>query len=207
MERKKMEFTSHLLNRLLIVSIIILILGVFLGSKVILGKLKTQSNTLVSLKAQSQALSDEQTYLAQAKAEIKKYSVLEQITQSIVPQDKDQAQTVREIVNLAQANGITLSGISFPSSTLGSTTGAPANTSSISLSQLTPVKGISGVYVLPIQVNDSQASGAVSYSNFYSFLTSLEQNRRTSLVTGLSIEPLNNGLITFSLTINEYIKP
>ncbi len=195
------QLNSRILNRLLLILIAVLVLGVLFSSKIIVDRLKGQSNTLVSLKAQGQALSEEQTYLAKAKAEIKQYSSLQQITESIVPQDKDQAATVREIVNLAKANNITLSAITFPSSSLGNSPTA------ITLSQLTPVKGIPGVYTLPIQVDGGQGNNAVSYSSFYSFLTSLEQNRRTSLVTGLNIQPLPNGYVTFSLTINEYVKP
>ncbi|MGH7233939.1 MAG: hypothetical protein ACREF7_00635, partial [Candidatus Saccharimonadales bacterium] len=168
-------------------------------------------NALVSLKAKQQALTQEKANLVTAKAEVKKYAELETIAQAVVPQDKDQAEAVREIVNLAQANGITLTTISFPSSTLGATTSSTStstsSSASLSLSQLSAVKGIPGVYSLPIDIDDSNTSTAVSYASFYNFLTSLEQNRRTSLVTGLNIQPQVSGLVTFSLNVNEYIKP
>lgn len=202
--KEKVKLDSFLLNRLLLALIGLLIIVALLGTYEILGFLKTKSNILVGLKAQNQALQQEQTYLVSAKKEISRYSGLQQIAESIVPQDKDQAETVREIVNIAQTNGITLSGITFPSSSLGSTTGGKA-TSTLSLSQLTAVTGIPGVYVLPIEVDDS--TNGVSYQSFYNFLSALEQNRRTSLVTSLSIQPVTGGLITFSLTINEYIRP
>ncbi len=207
--KHKLTLNSFLINRLLLILIGLLFVLALGSTKGILSLLGNNSNKLVSLKAKSQALQQEKTYLVSAEKEVKKYSPLQQIAETIVPQDKDQAQTVREIVNLAQQNNITLTNIGFPSSSLGApTTTAPkAATSSISLSQLTPVKGIPGVYVLPIQVQDDQTSDAVSYTHFYNFLTDLEQNRRTCLVTGLSIKPLPGGLITFSLTINEYIKP
>ena len=207
----KLKLNSLLVHRLLLALVALLVLGALGGSYEIIGQLGNKSDTLTGLKAKHQALEQEQAYLIAAKKEIKQYSGLKQIAETIVPQDKDQAQTVREIVTLAQANNITLTGITFPSSTLGNTAvaGRPgaAATNTISLSQLTAVKGIPGVYVLPIQVVNSQQQNAVSYSSFYSFLTSLEQNRRTSLITGLNIQPISNGQINFSLTINEYIKP
>ena len=213
----KLKMDSKLVNRMMLALVGILLIGILLGTKTVVAQLKSQGDSLVSLKAKGQALKQEQTNLISAKAEVVKYSSLETIAKTVVPQDKNQAEAVREIVNLAAANGITLSTIAFPSSTLGSaapvaptTTGTSSSTpppSSLSLSQLTAVKGIPGVYVLPIEVDDSQPNTAVSYNAFYNFLTNLEQNRRTSLVTGLNIQPLANGLVTFSLTINEYIKP
>ena len=212
----KLKLDSKLVNRMMLALVAILLIGILLGTKTVVAQLKSQGDSLVSLKAKGQALKQEQTNLISAKAEVVKYSDLETIAKAVVPQDKNQAEAVREIVNLAAANGITLSTIAFPSSTLGSAapvapaTGTSSSTptpSSLSLSQLTAVKGIPGVYALPIEVDDSQPKTAVSYGAFYNFLTNLEQNRRTSLVTGLNIQPLANGLVTFSLTINEYIKP
>jgi hypothetical protein len=189
------------------ISLVVLIVIISLiATNEIVSLLGQQTNSLISLKAQSQALTSEQANLVIAKKDVLKYSSLEKITQSIVPQNKDQAQAVREIVNLAQQNNITLNSIIFPTSTLGNTI---QPNSKLSLSQLTPVKGIPRVYTLPIQVQVNQTNDAVSYGSFYNFLTGLEQNRLTSQVTSLTIQPLatNPKLITFSLTINEYIKP
>jgi hypothetical protein len=205
------KLNSLLVNRILLGFIGLLVILTLFGANLVVGKLRNQGDTLVSLKAKQQALTQEKANLVTAKAEVKKYAELETIAQAVVPQDKDQAEAVREIVNLAQANGITLTTVSFPYSTLGLITGStPTSTttpSSLSLSQLTAVKGIPGVYSLPITIEDNSNSTAVSYTAFYNFLTSLEQNRRTSLVTGLNIQPLPNGLVTFSLNVNEYIKP
>lgn len=200
-----------MVNRILLGFIGLLVVLTLFGANLVVGKLRSQGDSLVSLKAKQQALTQEKANLVTAKAEVKKYAELETIAQAVVPQDKDQAEAVREIVNLAQANGITLTTISFPYSTLGLITASPTTSTStpstLSLSQLTAVKGIPGVYSLPITIEDSSTSTAVSYTAFYNFLTSLEQNRRTSLVTGLNIQPLPNGLVTFSLNVNEYIKP
>jgi len=210
MTKLKLSKDSHTVHLFLIILLGILIVGSISGTYYILNLLSSRSTTLVSLRAKSQALNQEQTNLAIDKTDIKKYGSLDQISQSIVPQNKDQAQAVREIVSIADSNNITLNTISFPVSNLGTTAGAstPASAQSITLSQLTPVKGIPGVYTLPIQISVSQPSDAISYSSFYNFLSQLQQNRLTSQVTDLSITPiLTNNLITFSLTINEYIKP
>jgi len=203
-----LKFDARTINYILSGVMILLIIGSIFGSNQVINILSNQANNLVGLKAKSQALQTEQTNLNIAKKEVSKYSSLQKIAESIVPQNKDQAEAVREIVNIASESGITLTSITFPSSTLGdATTGASSG--KLSLSQLTPVPKIPGVYSLPINVQDSSVSGAVSYPSFYNFLTMLEQNRLTSQVTSLDITPdsTNNGLITFNLTINEYIKP
>src|SRR3989344_1719585 len=104
---------------LMIGAISILVLGsiasVFLGDKI----LQSKAKHLTSLKLDNKVLDEQQTSLAQAKKDIDKYSELEQIAKAVVPQDKDQAEVVREIVKVASDNSIKLSSISFPSSSLG----------------------------------------------------------------------------------------
>ena len=82
--------------------------------------LTKQSNTLIDAKAQNQALEKQELALIKAKKDISKYQNLEEITQKIVPTDKDQARATREIVALAQKNGFNLKTVTFPSSNLGS---------------------------------------------------------------------------------------
>ncbi len=168
--------------------------------------LGNQATKLSKLRADSAVLDNTQVVLAKNKQDIAKYKDLNNIAASIVPQDKDQAEAVREIVNLAQQSGIgKLSSITFPSSNLGATVGAVGNSN---LTQLTPVKGMSGVYQLQITV--TQGSGdEVPYSQLTGFLEKLEQNRRTAQVSSITVQPKaeNPNLVTFTLVINEYIKP
>jgi hypothetical protein len=184
-----------------------------------------RSNKLVGLKAKDQALNQEQLQLSNAKKEVAKYSDLQKITQTIVPEDKDQAEAVREIVNIAGANGISLASVTFPASTLGGTSAGSAAAGSSSgagassayvapnpnagkLSQLQPVKNIPGVYDLQITVQ-SDANNPVSYPSFIGFLSDLEHNRRTAQISSINLQPTtkNPNLLTFTLILNEYIKP
>ena len=182
--------------------------GLVFGAYMTVGMLKQRSEKLVALKLQLQVLDNQQQSLAKAKKDVQKYTSLEAEAKAIVPQDKDQAETVREIVNIADNSSIKLTSITFPSSVLGQA-GATNSTSQKALhSQLTPAKGLSGIYQLPISISQD-ASSPVSYSHFISFLQQIEQNRRTAQVTSISLLPNadNPGLLSFSLTINEYIKP
>lgn len=189
--------------------VVVLCLGLLFGAHTVAGIIAKDSNNLVSLQLKEQSLNDQIAQLQQTKADAKKYAPLAAIAKSIVPQDKNQAEAVREIVNLAKAAGVTISQISFPKSSLDSTQ-APSSAakSKINLSQLSPVNGISGVYSLPITVMDDPTQ-PVSYSQFINFLSSLENNRRTAQVTDISLQPdpKNPSQLSFSLSINEYIKP
>lgn len=195
--------------------------GVVLGDK----QLRAKSDRLVALRTESLALQSQQQSLVQAKKDVQKYSELEKIAKSIVPQDKDQARTVREIVKIADSAGIKISNISFPSSTLGQIGAkAPASSSSSSSSsssaaskstaaptgttQVKPVEGIAGVYQLEINIQ-TDSNAPVAYSNLLAFLQKLEQNRRTSQVVSLTVTPstTDRNKVTFNLVLDVYIKP
>lgn len=179
--------------------------GVAYGANKILAG---QASKLSTLRADSEVLSSTQTQLTKNKQDIIKYGELNEIAQSVVPQDKDQAEAVRQIVNLAAQSGIPkLSSIVFPTSTLG--TGVSGKTvGNPNLTQLTPVPGISGVYQLQITVTQDNAN-LVNYSQFTTFLKKLEQNRRTAQVSSITVQPdaQNPSKVAFTLVINEFIKP
>jgi len=175
--------------------------GVYLASSVLQG----QSKQVVNAKTETAILDAKQMQLTKARSDIEKYKDLGAIAKNIVPQDKDQAQTVREIVAIAGQNGIKLGSVTFPASTLGATGAAAAKSAN---SQLVPVTGITGVYSLDITVQ-SDTTAPVNYARFTSFLDALEHNRRTALVKGVSIQPdaANTGLLSFTLNVSEYVKP
>lgn len=224
----------HLLMIGLIFLVGIMFFGVAYWSNNIL---ISKSNSLVNLKATYNGLTQEQIGLIQDKKDIQKYQQLYNISRSIVPENKDQVQAVRQIVNLAAQNNIVLASITFPSSDLGNTLGTgvvpsstqakpvtpststsktpsspvtPSPTSSTSLSQLSPVANIPGVYEMPITVQSSTNKGQqATYPELIGFLTALENNRLTALVSSINISPIQNSnqYFAFTLNINIYIKP
>lgn len=186
----------------------------YFGNKLLVA----ESNKLLDLKATNEALENQENGLAKANRDIAKYKNLEEITQSIVPQDKDQARAVREIVTLAQSSGIKLKSITFPASNLGTKVTPPAGqnqenaqqptTTTPTISQAKPVEGIKGVYSLEANI---VPENTVSYYQFIDFLSKMEKNRRTAQVTNIKIDPKssnrNNPALTFSLTVNIFLKP
>lgn len=199
--------TPKRLFYLLLITVSLLFIATISTGYVANSVLSQQAEKLRQLKAESEATRELQSLLQKNKSDIKRYSDLNEIAKAVVPQDKDQALTVREIVKIANDSGITnLTSINFPASTLGGT--ASGGSQAGGLSQVIPVKGISGVYLLPITVT-VDSSNPVSYSQFTTFLQRLEQNRRTAQVSEITItpDPKNPSTIAFVITLNEYIKP
>lgn len=205
--------TSKTIHTLLVVLIVASVVALFGGTFAINKMMTKESSALVAQKAESQALEQEQVALRKAKKDIEKYAELEKIAAAIVPNDKNQAEAVRQIVNIASANNITLGSVDFPASTLGgsgasSGKAAAKGTKNTTLTQLTPVKSIPGVYQLPITVSND-AEQPVPYNRFIGFLDDLEHNRRTAQVSSIELQPdtKNSNLLNFTLTLNSYIKP
>lgn len=203
----------------LIAAIVLLFVGLIFGAYSVNKELTARATKLTDLKAKSAALAQEQVILKKAKADIETYAELKKITQAIVPEDKSQAEATREIVKIANENGIKIAAITFPASTLGNgpagtaapsttTASSSANSRKSALSQLVPVKNIPGVYQLLITI-ESDPDQPVPYNKFISFLSALEKNRRTAQVNTIILEPDKNnpGFLSFSLTLNGYVKP
>jgi len=174
-----------------------------------------QTVKLTSAKAQAKTASDQQISLITAKKDLQNYSELNMIAQSIVPQDKDQAKTIREINKIANEKGITIKTISFDTSNLGQknttpsgTTSSPAPTTTApTISQLQKVDGMKNVYALPINVA-SDETNPIAYDSLIQFLEKIENNRRTAHVTNISIKPdKKSDKLSFSLKLNAYVKP
>lgn len=205
----------------LMIVVVVLLSGLVI-TLAVLGEtiFQKQSQKLSDLKAQNMAIKEQEVSLAQAKKDIDKYNQLDEIAKTVVPQDKDQAKTIREINAIAAASGVKLQQINFATSNLGqaapkkpansegsestSSTPAPATPS---ISQVKPVPGISGVYSLEITVSSGE-SNPVSYYKFLQFLEKLESNRRTAHVSNITVTPTENKTaVTFSLVLNAYLKP
>lgn len=165
--------------------------------------LKDKTQTLIKVKTESVILAEQQQSLINAKQELKTYAELESIANTIVPKEKDQAITVRELIRFANETGINIVNISFPSSDLGNAGAIKTAPNTTSTSQLESVVALPGVYSLDINI---QTQGDVPYDSLISFLRKLEQNRHTSQVKDLTISSTED-TVTFTLTIRVYIKP
>ena len=195
--------TTRQLNYLMFGVTIVTAIGVAGSGFVSTRILAAQAVTLRDAKLQNRVLDDQLISLTSAKKDIKTYAQLNSIAQAVVPQDKDQARTVRSINDIASGLGIKLSAINFPPSTLGQATKTTKKTET----QVTSVKGIKGLFEMQITIQ-SDTDAPVSYETLVEFLSRLENNRRTAQVSNITIIPDKSGSkLTFSLVLNTYIKP
>ena len=181
--------------------------AVYLGNQM----LTKASSSLVDRKLENRVLDEQQSALSLVSKQSSKYTELENISKSVVPQDKDQAKAVREIVSLAAESGVSLQSVTFPTSSLGAPPAAGSGSSSTkpttSVTQVKPVTGINGVYQLDITVQSSPGK-PITFDQLTNFLSKLEHNRRTAQVTSLTITPASGGSkLSFTLIISVYLKP
>lgn len=198
----------------LMIGLVVLLAGagaasVFFGNSM----LSKQGKKLLELRLEDRVIEEQQAALIAANKEIDQYADLEKIAKTVVPQDKDQARTVREINKIAEESGIKLKSVTFPASNLGQAVATPTQAESENsttpaqppLTQVKPVEGIPGVYALEIVISPIDVQ-PVSYNKFIDFLERLEKNRRTAHVDKIAITPVGNA-ISFTLTLNAYVKP
>lgn len=192
--------------------------------------LASNSQRLVELKQQSKTGDAQSANLAASKKQVEQYSYFNDIAKTVLPADKDQAQAVVDIFNLADQSGIAIASVTFPASSLGvkaptstssstDTSGSNAATASSksAISQAKPVEGISGLYSLQLNISPQSGAGVpdskkVTYPKLLDFLSRIEHNRRTAQITQVNIQTQNtesgpSQFISFTMTVNIFIKP
>ena len=195
--------TTKRMNLIMMIVCSLLLVGVMAIGIVDIKMLQKQASRLTDAKLENRILDQQQISLNTAKKAIDTYSELNSISKAVVPQDKDQAKTVRSINDIAKSLGIRLTAITFPPSTLGQT----SSKTKTSETQVTGVKGIKGLFEMQITIQ-SDTEQPISYDQFIEFLSRMEKNRRTAQVSNINIIPSTNGSeLTFNLVLTTYIKP
>lgn len=199
------------------VSVLVFFAVMFQG----LSLLSSKSHKLVDMRVQSQSADAQLSNLEKTKKDVEKYSYFKSVAATVIPNDKNQAEAVLELNQMASQAGISLQNITFPTSTLGggvtSTSSADATSSSASskaISQAKPVTGIAGLYSLQltVTVDNSKtlaAAQVATYPKILDFLNRIENNRRTAQITDISIlpSPDNPSALGVTLIINIFMKP
>jgi hypothetical protein len=212
-------------KRLRLVLIALIALGAVLFVAIcILGlsKLEEKSKEVVEWKLKSRTVEAQQANFAQAKIDVEKYGYFKQVAKTVIPADKDQAQAVLDIFQLADQSGIALQSVTFAASTLGAkptSTGSASSaaTTQAALSQAQPVEGIKGLYSLELTITPDlgaqvPANKRATYAKLLDFLQRIERNRRTAQISQVTVQPQtdtsgNSQSINFSLTTSIFIKP
>lgn len=215
---KSLEMNSKNLRLVMLAALAVSVM-VFFGIIALgMSALNHESQNMVNLKAQGEALNNQLLNLEQTKKDVEKYSYFKEVAQTVIPKDKDQAKAVLDIFQFAQDAGIRIQSITFPTSNLGGSAASQDATKSSSVSaaitQAKPVTGIPGLYSLPLTITPQTAntlppSLTVTYPKILKFLKSIENNRRTAQITSIVIQPPTSvgKSLSFTLTINIFIKP
>jgi len=211
---------------LLLLSVVIFFVTCTFG----LNLLRKKSDEMVNLKLKNQTADAQLANLVASKKEVEKYSYFKGVAATVIPNDKNQAQAVLDIFQIAQESNIEILSIKFPNSTLGqkvtpTTTPAPASSGTDAttpsstapkkvISQALPVPGVPGLYSLQLSITPQDRpenpAHIITYPKMIDFLRRIENNRRTAQITGINIQPSaqgSNGGLTFELTLNIFIKP
>ncbi len=161
--------------------------------------LQSHSDNLQAAVNEREVVEQQEVALITAQADIDRYSELEELSKRIIPQEKDQARTVREIIQIAEQANVDITAINFPSSELG-------DDDEQIITQATPVEGLRGLFELRITV---QISGNTTFSQLINFLEGLETNRRTSQVQSVTITPdrQNRNVLTPTIELSVYLSP
>lgn len=218
-----MKLDSKTVRLILMGSLALLTIAFFGAAFFGLSVLSGKSDSLVKLKSQSQNAESRLNNLEQAKKEVNKYNYFKTVAKTVIPSEKNQAETVLEIYQMAQQSGISIQNITFPASTLGQATGTPAAgaatdatsaaSASAALTQAKPVPGIAGLYSLELTITpdsgkDVPPAQQVTFPKMLDFLKRIENNRHTAQITQVGIQPATDSqTLSFTLTINIFIKP
>ncbi|MEX1995253.1 MAG: hypothetical protein WD887_00545 [Candidatus Saccharimonadales bacterium] len=172
---------------------------------------------MVSLKLQNKIADGQLSNLETAKKEVQQYAYFKEVAKTVIPSEKDQAATVLEILQIASEAGISIQGITFPSSNLGgSSAGAQSDASTASpqnvISQSKAVSGIPGLYSIELTITPESGpqvppTRQVTYPKMLRFLKGIENNRHTAQITQVNIQPLPDEGVNFTLKVHVFIKP
>jgi hypothetical protein len=196
----------------------------FIAAAIGLSTLSSESQKLVDLKLQSKTAEAAAASLAVSKKQVEQYAYFNDVAKTVLPGDKDQAQSVLDIFSLADQSGIAIASVTFPASSLGSNTApatggnnaATAPAASV-ISQAKAVEGIPGLYSIELTISPQTGTGVpdakrVTYSKFLDFLSRIEHDRRTAQITQVNIQPQSSDsgpsqFINFTMSINIFMKP
>ncbi len=222
-KRRKFELNSKNLRLVMMGTLTLLVIIFFVITSSGLSLISAKSKSLVDLKAKSQSTDNELLNLEQSKRDVEKYAYFKDVAKTVIPSDKNQAESVLEIFQMASASGLSLQSITFPVSNLGlrattTTTTTPQDATSASstasvLTQAKPVADIPGLYSLELTISPESgplvpAALQITYPKMLDFLSRIENNRHTAQITQVIVQPpTKTQSLSFTLTVNIFIKP
>jgi hypothetical protein len=119
----------------------------------------------------------------------------------LVPNEKEQALAVESIYAYAGKAGLTVGSIEFPSSNLDPSVKSKTK---IDISQATPVKGLNGVYEIPIDISIAgQGQNSIATNQLLTFIEAIESSPRNMRITSITYDATSS---TVKLSVSLYVK-
>jgi len=166
--------------------------------------LKTKSESIQQLKLEIAGLQKQQEISIAAKSALENYQTTIDVTDAVLPSDKDQAGVINQLIQIGNEVGLTIGSISFPSSEeLGNAGTATAP------SQTIAHPTIPGVFIVPVTLSGitKPDNSGPTYSQMIELLKAIETNQRTMQISNLTITPKIGDEYDVSISMNLFIRP
>ena len=193
--------TTKKAHYLIVASVAILVLLLFATLYFGFSVMKKESQKIIEAKLNiAKAQKTESIYGSNKELYIKNQDLAQKIN-DFIPTEKEQDLVVAQLNSFANQSQLTISTISFPNSTLDPNSKQKVKTD---ISQATPVKGLSGVYEIPIVVTVADTnSETINTDNLLKLLDLIESSPRNMRITSISYDAESNEI---QLNITLFVK-
>ncbi|MBP9820556.1 hypothetical protein KBC85_00240 [Candidatus Saccharibacteria bacterium] len=193
--------TTKKAHYLIVASVISLVLILFAILYFGISVMKKESQKIIDAKLNiAKAQKTESIYSSNKDLYLKNQDLAQKIN-DFIPTEKEQDLIVAQLNSFANQSQLTISTISFPNSTLDPNSKQKVKTD---ISQATPVKGLNGVYEIPIVVTVADTSSeTVNTDNLLKLLDLIESSPRNMRITSISYDAESNEI---QLNITIFVK-
>lgn len=193
--------TTKKAHYLIVASVITLVLLLFATLYFGISVMKKESQKIIDAKLNiAKAQKTESIYSSNKDLYLKNQDLALKIN-DFIPTEKEQDLIVAQLNSFANQSQLTISTISFPNSTLDPNSKQKVKTD---ISQATPVKGLNGVYEIPIVVTVADTSSeTVNTDNLLKLLDLIESSPRNMRITSISYDAESNEI---QLNITIFVK-
>lgn len=193
--------TTKKAHYLIVASVITLVLLLFATLYFGISVMKKESQKIIDAKLNiAKAQKTESIYSSNKDLYLKNQDLAQKIN-DFIPTEKEQDLIVAQLNSFANQSQLTISTISFPNSTLDPNSKQKVKTD---ISQATPVKGLNGVYEIPIVVTVADTSSeTVNTDNLLKLLDLIESSPRNMRITSISYDAESNEI---QLNITIFVK-
>ena len=193
--------TTKKAHYLIVAPVIMLVLILFATLYFGISVMKKQSQKIIDAKLNIAKAQKTETIYSSNKELYLNNQELAQKINDFIPTEKEQDLIVAQLNSFTNQSQLTISTISFPNSTLDPNSKQKVKTD---ISQATPVKGLNGVYEIPIVVTVTDTnSETVNTDNLLNLLDLIESSPRNMRITSISYDAESNEI---QLNITIFVK-